>query len=91
MTLKWAKAKPAAVVLVCEKCPKRTGGDALAKPLKRALKGAHMKIVRTKCLGVCPGKATLLHDSRRPQEWLIVKNGTPIEDVAASLLVETVG
>jgi len=90
VTIRWAKAKPAAVILVCDKCPKRTGGDPLAKPLKRALKGARMKIVRTKCLGVCPGKATLLHDSRRPREWLIVKHGTPVEEVAAALRADSV-
>ena len=91
MKIRRVKAKPAALILVCGKCAKRNGKkDHLTKPLKKALKPAHIKVVSTRCLGVCPGNATALHDSRRTGEWMIVKTGTPVEDVAA-LLVEAVG
>ena len=73
-------------MLVCGKCARRNGSkDRLTKPLKRALKPALIKVVRTRCLGVCPGRATAVHDSRRPQEWMIVRDGTPVDEVVASL------
>ena len=83
--------KPKGLVLVCGKCAKRNGHkDKLSKPLKRGLKPQGLKVVATRCLGVCPRHATTVHDSRRPQEWMIVRDGTPIDDVVG-LLVETVG
>lgn len=86
-----ARAKPAAIVMACEKCFKRTHvKDTLTKPLKRALKPQRIKVIRTRCLGVCPKDAIVLHDSRRPREWVIVDNGTSADAVAA-LFVETVG
>ncbi len=86
MTILRVPAKPVAVVMVCGKCARRHGHpDRLSKPLKRALKPAKIKVVKTRCLGVCPGKATAMHDSRHPQEWLIVQHGTPVEDVVATL------
>lgn len=101
MKIRHVRAKPLALILVCGKCPKRNGSkDRLTKPLKKLLKPARMKVVGTRCLGVCPGNATALHDSRKPGEWIIVKDGTSAENVAASLveaslveplLVEAVG
>lgn len=91
MTIRRVAAKPAGIVLVCGKCAKRSGHkDRLTKPLKRALKPLKLRVLSSKCLGPCPGRATTVHDSRRPREWLIVKDGTPVEEVAA-LLVEAVG
>ncbi len=94
--IRFARAKPVAIVMACEKCFKRTNAkDWLTKPLKKALKPQRIKLVRTRCLGVCPKDAIVLHDSRRPREWVIVAAGTPPADVAARLLdpllVETVG
>jgi ferredoxin len=89
--IRLSKAKPVAIVMACEKCFKRTHAkDRLTKPLKRALKPQRIKLIKTRCLGVCPKDAITLHDSRRPREWIVVKNGTPAEEVAA-LLLETVG
>ena len=89
--IRLAKAKPAAIVLSCEKCFKRAGiKDRMTKFLKRALKPHGIKLVKTRCLGVCPNGAVALHDSRRPREWVIVAGGTPAEDVA-DLFLETVG
>lgn len=85
------KAKPVAIVMACEKCFKRTDHkDRLTKPLKRVLKRERIKLVKTRCLGVCPKDAVALHDSRRPREWMIVANGTSADEVAA-LVLETVG
>jgi hypothetical protein len=89
--IRLSRAKPAAIVLVCEKCFKRGRvKDRLTKPLKRALKPHRMKLVKTRCLGVCPRDAVVLHDSRRPREWVVVANGTSAEEVS-SLFLETVG
>lgn len=89
--IRLSKAKPTAIVMACEKCFKRTHTkDKLTKPLKKALKPQRIKLVRTRCLGVCPKDAVVLHDSRKPREWVIVANGTPPEEVAA-LFLETVG
>lgn len=89
--IRLTRAKPVAIVMACEKCFKRADiKDKLTKPLKRALKPHRIKLVRTRCLGVCPKDAVALHDSRRPREWVIVANGTPAEDVS-SLFLETVG
>jgi len=89
--IRLAKAKPTAIVLACEKCFKRADfKDWLTKPLKRALKPHRIKLVKTRCLGVCPKGAVALHDSRRPREWIIVANGTPADDVAG-LFLEAIG
>lgn len=87
MTILRVPVKPAAVILACGKCAKRNGHkDHLSKALKRALKPMKMKVVKTRCLGVCPGRSTALHDSRRPQEWLIVRDDTPIDEIVTSLV-----
>ena len=89
--IRLSKAKPTAIVMACEKCFKRTHSkDRLTKSLKKALKPQRIKVVRTRCLGVCPKDAVVLHDSRKPREWVIVANGTPPEEVVA-LFLETVG
>jgi hypothetical protein len=89
--IRLSRAKPTAIVMACEKCFKRTHiKDKLTKPLKKALKPQRIKVIKTRCLGVCPKDAVVLHDSRRPREWMIVNNGTPAEEVA-TLLLETVG
>jgi hypothetical protein len=89
--IRLSKAKPAAIVMACEKCFKRTRTkDRLTKSLKKALKPQRIKVIRTRCLGVCPRDAVVLHDSRKPREWVIVANGTPSQEVAA-LFLEAVG
>ena len=84
MSVRSVRAKPERIVLVCGKCAKRNGHrDRLSKPLKHALKPLGTKVIVTKCLGVCPGRATALHDSASPREWLLVKDGTEIGEVVA--------
>lgn len=85
------KARQDAVLLVCGKCLKKGDGkDPLTKPLKRAIKPLGYRLIKTRCLGVCPKNAITMNDSRRPREWLIVRPDTPADEIAASL-VETVG
>jgi ferredoxin len=89
--IRLSKAKSTAFVMACEKCFKRAHiKDKLTKRLKKALKPQRIKLVKTRCLGVCPRDAVTLHDSRKPREWVIVANGTAADEVAA-LLLETVG
>lgn len=89
--MRWVKAKQDATLLVCANCFKRIDAkDRLTKPLKKVVKPLGYKLVRTRCLGVCPKDAVVLNDSRRPREWLLVRPGVDPDDVAASLF-ETIG
>jgi len=89
-------------ILVCGKCSKRMDGGfgekrrtPLAKALRRFLglkKGrkALIGIVETKCLGVCPGGAVTVIDAGSPGEWLLVRAGTALDEVAAALRLREV-
>ena len=81
------KAKQDAVLLICTKCFKKAGvKDRLTKPLKRAVKPLGYKLIKTRCLGVCPKNAVTLRDSARAREWLIVRPETSPDEIAASLV-----
>ena len=84
-------------LLVCRKCSKRLGGGfgpkgrtSLAKALRKHLdvkkgrKGA-IGIVEVKCLGLCPRGAVTMIDGRAPGEWLLVKAGADLDDVAKAV------
>lgn len=84
-------------VLVCGKCSKkldggfgRKGRQSLAKALRRLpgfgkRRKASLGVVETRCLGICPRGAVTLVDTRWPGTWHIVREGTPVEDVARDL------
>lgn len=84
-------------VLICAKCSKKVGGGfgpkgktRLAKALKAELgggKGRKSKrgILEVKCLGVCPRNAVTMVDGNNPREWLLVRPGTDVAEVAAAL------
>lgn len=84
-------------VLVCAKCTKKAGGgfgDKGKTPLAKALKkhlGARkgrkspIGILEVRCLGVCPGGAVTVVDGNNPRQWLLVRPGTDITEVAAQL------
>ncbi len=88
---RWQKA-----VLVCAKCSKKldTGFGDDGKPLAKALR-KHLKlkngpkaaagVVEVKCLDVCPKGAVVVVDGERPGEWLLVRLGDDLGDVAARL------
>lgn len=82
------------VVLVCGKCSKKVGGGfgpkgkvALAKALR--VKGkprrAPYGVIETKCLKLCPKGAVVVVDGRHPGDWLLVRPGTPLDEVSERL------
>ena len=85
------------VALVCGKCSRKLDGGfgasgdvPLAKALRRELglgKGrkAAAGVVEVKCLGICPRRAVVALDARRPERWLLVRPGTPVVEVASAL------
>ena len=86
-----------ASVLICAKCEKKLnkegfgakGRQRLSKLLRKRAGGkgrkAKLGVVSTGCLKVCPRHAVTVVDGARPQEWMIVQAGTPIEQVEARL------
>ena len=84
-------------VLICAKCSKRVGGGfgpkgktPLAKALRKFLglrKGrkAALGIVEVKCLGVCPRYAVTVVSGSEPGEWMLVRPGSDIAQVAAAV------
>ena len=66
MTIRRIAAKRSNLLVVCGRCAKRTGGDPLAKPLRKLLKPLGDDVVASRCLGLCPGKATAMRDARVP-------------------------
>ena len=88
----WANA-----VLVCSKCSKKLHGgfgprgrSPLAKALRKHLglkKGrkAQAGIVEVKCLGVCPRGAVTVVNGAASREWLLVREGTEMAEVAHAL------
>lgn len=84
-------------LLVCGKCSKKLDGGfgpkgktSLAKALKKELgaksgRKSTIGIVEVKCLGICPKHAVTLIDARNSREWLIVKQGADMGELAAEL------
>ncbi len=87
------------VVLVCRKCSKRLGGEGfgrhgderLAKALRRALdlpkdgRKASVGIIETGCFDVCPKDAVVAVAAGRPADWLVIRRGTPIDEIVDRL------
>lgn len=42
-------------------------------------------MISTRCLKLCPKQAVTVVDGARPDEWLVIERGTPIEEVRARL------
>jgi predicted metal-binding protein len=88
----WANA-----ILVCSKCSKRLHGgfgpkgkEPLAKALRKHLglkKGrkADAGIVEVKCLGVCPRGAVTVVNGAASRDWLLVREGADLAEVAREL------
>ncbi len=83
-------------VLVCAKCSKKLKGGfgengrmPLAKALKRLGGGKKRKapfgVIETRCFGICPKGAVVAVDAAHPGIWHLVREGTPIEEVAELL------
>jgi hypothetical protein len=88
----WANA-----ILVCGKCSKRLDGGfgrkgrtPLAKALRKHLgirKGRKSSagIVETRCLGVCPRGAVTVVNGAASRDWLLVRAGADLDEVAGEL------
>jgi len=84
-------------LLVCGKCTKKIDGGfgkkgrtPLAKLLRKILglktgRKARLGIVETRCLGLCPRGAVAMVDARAPVEWLVVRQGSDVAELAARL------
>lgn len=84
-------------ILVCRKCSKKLDGgfgekgrDPLAKALRRAIGGgkgrkAKIGVVEVACLDICPKRAVTVVDTRNPGDWLIVRAGESVEQLAERL------
>ncbi len=85
-----------ATVLVCAKCSRKVGGGfgdkgktPLAKLLRTIGGGKKRKaafgVIETGCLGICPKRAVMVVDAAHPERWLLVEQGSAVEDVAERL------
>ena len=84
-------------ILVCRKCTKKVGGGFGPKgntALVRALRSeaglakgrkATTGVIEVGCLKICPKHAVTVVDTARPGEWLVVKAGTDVAEVAERL------
>lgn len=89
--------RAARLLAVCGKCSKKVDGGfgkggkaSLVKTLRRDLasakgKRAGVRIVETRCLGVCPRHAVAMVDGARPDAVLIVARGTDVGMIADRL------
>jgi predicted metal-binding protein len=84
------------VLLLCGKCARKldggfgaTGKDPLRRALREALRQAgrrrEVRIIETRCMGICPKRAVTALNAGRPDRLLTVPEGTPIVDVLAAL------
>jgi len=84
-------------VLVCRKCSKKLdggfgpkGSDRLAKALRKHLslkrgRKAAVGIVEVNCLGVCPGDAVTVVNGAQARDWLLVRRGADLNELAETL------
>lgn len=81
------------VILVCHKCGKKLddggfgpdGDQSLVRALRQALRAAgrrrEVRVMETRCMGLCPKRAVALVRAGRPGEILAVPAGTPAQAV----------
>lgn len=85
------------VVLVCRKCSKKLdggfgpgGGERLAKALRKHLslktgRKAAAGVLEVNCLGICPKGAVTVVDGAASREWLLVRPGADLDELAENL------
>jgi predicted metal-binding protein len=84
------------VILVCKKCSKKLDGgfgpegdQTLPRALKTGLRQTQLRravrVIETKCLGVCPKNAVTVLPASTPGTLLTVPVGTPVGDLLARL------
>lgn len=90
------------VLLLCGKCARKMDGgygpekkDPLRAALRAELKarghGRSVRILETRCLGICPKKAVTALNASRPGGVLVVPKGTGAAEALASLMREGEG
>jgi predicted metal-binding protein len=87
------------VILVCGKCARKMNGgygpkgkDKLRTVLLEALRekgrGHDVRIIETRCMGVCPKKAVTAMNASRPARILTIPKGTAANDAMTQLMTE---
>lgn len=96
-SVRTVSTRAARLLAVCGKCGKKIGGGfgkggkaSLVKTLRRDLaaakgKRAGVRVVETRCLGICPRHAVAVVDGRHPDAILIVARGTEVDEIADRL------
>jgi predicted metal-binding protein len=85
------------IILTCGKCARKLDGgygpkgkEKLRSVLRDGLKAAghrrDVRIIETKCLGVCPKGATTMVVAGRPDVIHVIPTGTPQDDALALAL-----
>jgi predicted metal-binding protein len=85
------------IVLLCGKCSRKMDGgyghrgkETLRTALRQSLSDQgirrEVRIIETKCLGICPKKAVVAINTARPQIILTIPAGTNVDAVATQLL-----
>lgn len=84
-------------ILVCKKCSKKLKGgfgDGGSKKLSKELKArlgsskgrkGRLGVIEVPCLDICPKKAVMLVDSRKPGVWRIVRPDADLDALAGEL------
>jgi hypothetical protein len=66
------------------------GKDTLRTALRAALKdaghGRAVRIIETRCVGICPKKSVTVLTASKPEAIITVPRGTPIDEVLRLLL-----
>ncbi len=84
------------VILVCRKCSKKLHGGfgadgdqtlprALKTELRQTQRRRAVRVIETKCLGLCPKNAVTLLPASAPGALLTIPVGTPAGEVLARL------
>ena len=85
------------ILLLCGKCARKLDGgyghkrkETLRSVLRAALReaghGREVRIVETRCLGICPKKAVTAVNASHPGEIFVVPAGMPVEEIMQVLL-----
>jgi predicted metal-binding protein len=85
------------ILLICGKCARKMDGgygpkgkDSLRMALRTALKvseyGRSVRIIETRCMGICPKKGVTAVNASRPDMIATVPKGTGMEETISLLL-----
>jgi predicted metal-binding protein len=88
------------VVLLCGKCARKMDGgfgakskDSLRTVLREAFRakghGREIRVIETRCMGICPKKAVTALNASHPGKILTIPKGTSSDEAMARLLNDT--